>query len=111
VGAERGRLTLFLRSEQAGEPLLPSGMLGLTTSERNLVGYLTDLKAKGSNVRATVRGGSFEGPAIGTLTGTMARAGAFKATVRATGVGRVAGDFVRVGKAPDFAEARTWTPE
>jgi hypothetical protein len=106
-GTADGTLTLFLRAEP-GDPLVPSGQLGLHTAGGNMVGYLTDLKRSGSTVRATIRGGAFEGPVIGTLTASAPKNGRFTGTVRASGVGTVDGDFVRVAKAPsgDYAQAQ-----
>jgi hypothetical protein len=102
-----GTLTLFLRAEP-GDPLVASGQLGLHTSAGNTVGYLTDLKRTGTTVRATIRGGAFEGPVIGSLTGTTPKNGTFSGTIKAPGVGTVRGNFVRVAKAPkgDYAQAQ-----
>jgi hypothetical protein len=102
-----GTLTLFLRAEP-GDPLVPSGQLGLHTASGNTVGYLTDLKTDGTTVRATIRGGAFEGPVIGSLTASAPRNGTFQGTIKAPGVGTVEGDFVRVAKAPkgDYAQAQ-----
>jgi hypothetical protein len=103
-----GSLTLFLRAQRPGDPLVPSGMLSLHTARGNTVGYLTDLKRRGATVRATVRGGTFEGPVIGTLTASAPAGGRFTGTIVARGAGTVEGDFVRVAKAPnsDYAQAQ-----
>jgi hypothetical protein len=102
-----GSLVLFLRSEQENEPLIPSGTLSLHTADGNTVGYLTELTTNGSTVHATIRGGAFEGPVIGSLTGDAPKRGLFRGTIQASGTGRVQGDFVRIAKAPDYAQAQT----
>jgi hypothetical protein len=105
--ATDGTLTLFLRAEP-GDPLVPSGMLSLHTKDGNTVGYLTDLRSAGGTVKATIRGGAFEGPAIGSLTATAPKGGSFAGTIQAPGVGSVRGNFTRVAKAPkgDYAQAQ-----
>jgi hypothetical protein len=105
-GEREGNLTLFLRSEHPGDPLLPSGMLSLHSKAGNLVGYVTDLRSGGGRVTAKIRGGAFEGPVIGTLTGSQPKHGTFRATIQAPGADRVEVDYVKIGEAPDFAQAQ-----
>lgn len=107
AGATEGSLTLFLRAAQPDEPLVPSGTLSLHSASGNTVGYVTDLRSGGGTVRATIRGGTFEGPVIGALTGTAPKRGTFRATIKAGASGSVDGDLVRVAAAPDYAQAQT----
>jgi hypothetical protein len=105
--ATQGSLMMFLRAEHPGDPLIPSGMLSLHVSSGNMIGYLTDLRSNGGTVRATIRGGTFQGPAIGSLTGAFPKNGAFRGIVKAPGVGSVEGEFVRVAGAPQIDQAQT----
>jgi hypothetical protein len=102
----QGSLLLFLRSEGPDDPLLPSGVLSLSGGRGNLVGYLTELRVRGQDVRAAVRGGTFQGPVIGSLRGAVDGPGAFRATIRAPGIGTVAGEFHRVSRTSGYAQAQ-----
>ncbi len=96
-----GSLVLFLRAENPGDPLVASGMLTLNVSGRNVLGYLTEMHVQAGRVRANVRGGTFQGPVIGSVTGTTQGRGKFHGTVRVAGAPTVDGSFVRVAAVSD----------
>ncbi|HEY4277704.1 MAG TPA: hypothetical protein VGM91_05765 [Conexibacter sp.] len=102
-----GSLLLFLRSESPDDLLLPSGTLSLSTGRGNFVGYVTDMHVRsGGAISADIRGGTFQGPVIGSMRGTASRAGMFTATVKAPGIGAVTGEFVRVARTSGYAQAQ-----
>jgi hypothetical protein len=78
-----GELTVFLRKVKALK--VPSGILALHSARESDVLYLTDLARSGSRRIARVRIGSFLGPAVGSLRGTIPRAGALDATLTLPG--------------------------
>ena len=95
-----GELTMFMRTIKKSEPPVPSGILSLLTPVGSYVLYLTDLQAQGLMRTATVHGGSFLGPAIGTLKGTRGGTGTLTADVTARGVGTFSVRFVRFSASP-----------
>jgi len=101
-----GSLILFLRSENPDDPLLPSGTISLSGGSGNFVGYVTNMHVRGAAITADVRGGTFQGPVIGTLSGATQGPGRFTATLRARGAGTVSGSFVRTARTSGFAQAQ-----
>jgi hypothetical protein len=95
-----GELTLFMRTVKKTEPPVPSGILNLATPDGNFLAYLTHLKSAGSSRSATVNGGSFLGPPIGTLSDGTLAPGSLSADVNAQGFGPVRMRFVRFSQSP-----------
>jgi hypothetical protein len=95
-----GQLTLFMRTVKKTEPPVPSGILNIATPAGNFLTYLTYLKSAGSSRSATVNGGSFLGPPIGTLSDGTFGYGILSATISAHGLGPVSVRFVRFSHSP-----------
>lgn len=98
-GVHGGELTMFIQEEFPGSEE-PAGILKLRTKTNNDVVYLKELRQKGSDRTAVVKGGSFLGPTIGNFTGTMIKAGKIKATISTRGLGKVKAVFTRYSKEP-----------
>jgi hypothetical protein len=94
-----GQLTLFMRVVKTTSPPLPSGILALQTpSGENLV-YLTSLIKTAGTFVATVNGGAFVGPVIGSFS-AIRGPGAVDAVVSLQGVGSFEVDFTRFSDSP-----------
>src|ERR1700743_2154216 len=67
---KEGHLTMFMREVYEHKPFVPGGVLVLNGPVHNLVLYLAELSSNGGRVfYATVKGGTYEGPAIGSFGG------------------------------------------
>src|ERR1700753_1760557 len=67
---KEGHLTMFMREVYEHRPLVPGGVLVLQGPTNNLVLYLAELSSNGGRVLyATIKGGTYEGPAIGSFGG------------------------------------------
>ena len=95
-----GQLTLFMRTVKKTEPPQPSGILSVVTSAGSYVLYLTDLRSNGDMRTATVHGGAFVGPAIGSVTGTSVGQGTLTTNVTARGIGTFSVRLVRFSHSP-----------
>jgi hypothetical protein len=96
-----GELSMFPQEEFPGS-IQPAGILKLKTKKGNndLV-YLTELTHRGAKGRfATIRGGAFVGPKIGSFRGRLLAPGRIKATLSTRGLGTVKALFVRYSKSP-----------
>ena len=61
---------MFMREVYEHKPFVPGGVLVLNGPTHNLVVYLAELSSNGGRVLyATVQGGTYEGPAIGSFGG------------------------------------------
>ncbi len=99
AGVRGGELTMFIQEEYPGSEE-PAGILKLRTKTNNDVVYLKELKWSASSRTAIVKGGSFLGPTIGNLEGTMVKAGKLRATVSTRGLGHVKAVFTRYSTKP-----------
>lgn len=68
---DSGSLTLFGNQAVRGRPLVPSGIATLHQPGSTSVAYLTDFRWGGAFRTASVRGGSTDGPRIGSFVGTL----------------------------------------
>jgi hypothetical protein len=68
---DSGSLTLFGNLVKKGAPLVPAGIMTLHTPTSTDVAYLTDWKWGGNRRTAVVRGGSTDGPEVGSFVGTV----------------------------------------
>ncbi len=68
---DSGSLTLFGNMVTRGRPLVPSGIITLHQPNSTDVDYLTDWRWGGKYRTAVVRGGSTDGPAVGSFVGTL----------------------------------------
>jgi hypothetical protein len=64
-----GDLTVFLRVVKHGLPLAPSGILALRGPTGSELVYLTDLTSSHGILAATVNGGAYLGPVVGSFAG------------------------------------------
>jgi hypothetical protein len=67
---DSGSLTLFGNLVKKGAPLVPAGIITLHRPDSTDVAYLTDFKWAGDRRGATMRGGSTDGPEVGSFTGS-----------------------------------------
>jgi hypothetical protein len=96
-----GHLTMFMREVYEHKPLVPGGVLVLNGPEHNLVIYLAELSSNGGRVLyATVKGGTYEGPAIGSFGGVK-RGNRIFGGLRLRGLANVEANFVRYSRNPD----------
>lgn len=98
-GVRGGELTMFIQEEFPGSEE-PAGILKLSTKTNNDVVYLKELKHLGTARTATVKGGSFLGPTIGSFRGRVLAAGRIRATVSTKGLGRIRAVFTRYSNKP-----------
>ena len=98
-GVRGGELTMFIQEEFPGSEE-PAGILKLRTRTNNDVVYLKELKHRGRARTAIVKGGSFLGPTIGRLVGTLRRPGRIVANVSTRGLGTVRLLFHRYSRRP-----------
>jgi hypothetical protein len=97
---DEGRLTMFMREVYEHRPFVPGGVLTLQGETNNLVVYLSELSSNGRVLYATVRGGTYEGPAIGSFGGVK-RGNRIYGGLRLQGLPNVEANFFRYSKNPD----------
>jgi hypothetical protein len=96
-----GSLTMFMREVYEHRPFVPGGVLVLNGPTHNLVLYLSELSSNGGRVLyATVKGGTYEGPAIGSFGGVK-RGNRIFGGLRLRGLPNVEANFIRYSKNPD----------
>ncbi|MBS1878638.1 MAG: hypothetical protein JST31_03920 [Actinobacteria bacterium] len=95
-----GELTMFPQEEFPGS-VQPAGILKLKTKRGNndLV-YLTELAHRARGRFATINGGAFVGPKIGSFGARMPAPGRLRATFSTGGLGTVRAVFVRYSTSP-----------
>jgi hypothetical protein len=103
-GFEEGHLTMFMREVFEHRPHVPGGVLTLQGTEHNLVLYLSELSSNGRVLYATVRGGTYEGPAIGSFGGVK-RGNRIYGGFKLRGLANVEANFFRYSKNPDTQSA------
>lgn len=95
-----GELSMFAQEEFPGS-IQPAGILELKTGRgRNDLVYLTELTHRGKGRFATIRGGAFVGPEIGSFRARMPAAGRLRATFSTGGLGTIEAVFVRFSTKP-----------
>lgn len=95
-----GHLTMFMREVYEHKPFVPGGVLVLNGPVHNLVVYLSELSSNGGRVLyATIKGGTYEGPAIGSFGGVM-RGNRIYGGLNLQGLANVEANFVRYSKNP-----------
>jgi len=100
-----GHLTMFMREVFEHKPLVPGGVLVLNGPTHNLVIYLSELSSNGGRVLyATVKGGTYEGPAIGSFGGVR-RGNRIYGGFKLRGLANVEANFFRYSKNPDTQSA------
>ena len=108
-GFTEGHLTMFMREVYEHRPFIPGGVLVLNGPGRNLVLYLSELSSNGGRVLyATAKGGTYEGPAIGSFGGVK-RGNAIIGGLKLRGLPNVEADFVRYSKNPSATAGPTGT--
>jgi hypothetical protein len=95
-----GQLTMFMREVYEHRPHVPGGVLVLQGHTHNLVVYLSELSSNGRVLYATVRGGTYEGPAIGSFGGVK-RGNRIYGGLSLRGLANVEANFIRYSKNPD----------
>lgn len=96
-----GHLTMFMREVYEHKPFVPGGVLVLNGPVHNLVVYLSELSSNGGRVLyATIKGGTYEGPAIGSFGGVK-RGNRIYGGLRLRGLANVEANFVRYSRDPD----------
>ena len=97
---KEGHLTMFMREVYEHKPLVPGGVLVLNGPVHNLVVYLSELSSNGGRVLyATVKGGTYEGPAIGSFGGVK-RGNRIYGGLNLQGLANVEANFIRYSKNP-----------
>lgn len=97
---KEGHLTMFMREVYEHRPLVPGGVLVLNGPVNNLVLYLAELSSNGGRVLyATVKGGTYEGPAIGSFGGVK-RGNRIYGGLQLRGLANVEANFIRYSKNP-----------
>ena len=97
---KEGHLTMFMREVYEHKPLVPGGVLVLNGPVHNLVLYLSELSSNGGRVLyATVKGGTYEGPAIGSFGGVK-RGNRIYGGLNLQGLANVEANFIRYSKNP-----------
>jgi hypothetical protein len=108
---KEGHLTMFMREVYEHKPLVPGGVLVLQGPVNNLVLYLAELSSNGGRVLyATVKGGTYEGPAIGSFGGVR-RGNRIYGGLRLRGLANVEANFVRYSKNPAPPTSQILTEE
>jgi hypothetical protein len=98
---QEGHLTMFMREVYEHKPLVPGGVLVLQGPVHNLVLYLSELSSNGGRVLyATIKGGTYEGPAIGSFGGVR-RGNRIYGGLRLRGLANVEANFIRYSKNPN----------
>jgi hypothetical protein len=98
-GFTEGHLTMFMREVYEHRPFVPGGVLTLRGPSQNLVVYLSELSSNGHVLYATVKGGSYEGPAIGSFGGVK-RGNVIFGGFKLRGLANVEANLVRYTKNP-----------
>jgi hypothetical protein len=97
---KEGHLTMFMREVYEHKPFVPGGVLVLNGPVHNLVLYIAELSSNGGRVLyATVKGGTYEGPAIGSFGGVK-RGNRIYGGLSLQGLANVEANFVRYSKNP-----------
>jgi hypothetical protein len=97
---KEGHLTMFMREVYEHRPLVPGGVLVLNGPVHNLVLYIAELSSNGGRVLyATVKGGTYEGPAIGSFGGVK-RGNRIYGGLNLQGLANVEANFIRYSKNP-----------
>jgi hypothetical protein len=99
-----GQLTMFMREVFEHRPRVPGGVLVLNGRTHNLVVYLSELSSNGRVLYATVRGGTYEGPAIGSFGGVR-RGNRIFGGLSLRGLANVEANFYRYSKNPDSRQS------
>lgn len=99
-GFTEGHLTMFMREVYEHRPHVPGGVLTLRGPHNNLVVYLSELSSNGRVLYATVKGGTYEGPAIGSFGGVR-RGNVIFGGLKLRGLANVEANFVRYSKNPN----------
>jgi hypothetical protein len=97
-----GELTMFMREVHKGAPLVPSGILSLEAPPplgTELL-YLTALTSYGGTREATVNGGAFVGPVVGSFAGVPVGQGKLAVTATVEGVGTIRATVSRFSSSP-----------
>jgi hypothetical protein len=96
-----GHLTMFMREVYEHKPFVPGGVLVLNGPTHNLVVYLSELSSNGGRVLyATVKGGTYEGPSIGSFGGVK-RGNRIFGGLRLRGLANVEANFIRYSRNPE----------
>jgi hypothetical protein len=95
-----GELTLFMREAKKGAPLVPSGILNLQAPGGNELVYLTYLTSSGATRHATINGGAFIGPVVGSFSATSTGPGTLSGTAQVEGIGTIEADYARFSTSP-----------
>jgi hypothetical protein len=98
-GFTEAHLTMFMREVYEHRPHVPGGVLVLSGPTHNLVVYLSELSSNGRVLYATVKGGTYEGPAVGSFGGVK-RGNTIFGGLKLRGLANVEADFVRYTKNP-----------
>jgi hypothetical protein len=108
AGFTEGHLTMFMREVYEHRPHVPGGVLVLNGPTTNLVVYLSELSSNGRVVYATVKGGTYEGPAIGSFGGVR-RGNRILGGLRLRGLPNVEANFLRYSRNPSATAGPTGT--
>ena len=98
-GFTEGHLTMFMREVYEHRPHVPGGVLVLSGPTHNLVVYLSELSSNGRVLYATARGGTYEGPAIGSFGGVK-RGNRIFGGLKLRDLANVEANFVRYSRSP-----------
>jgi hypothetical protein len=98
-GFTEGHLTMFMREVFEHRPHIPGGVLTLNGPTHNLVVYLSELSSNGRVLYATVKGGTYEGPSIGSFGGVR-RGNRILGGLKLRGLANVEVNFVRYSRSP-----------
>jgi hypothetical protein len=106
AGFTEGHLTMFMREVYEHRPHVPGGVLVLSGPSKNLVVYLSELSSNGRVLYATAKGGTYEGPAIGSFGGVK-RGNRILGGLRLRGLPNVEANFVRYSRNPSATAGPT----
>jgi hypothetical protein len=109
-GFTEGHLTMFMREVYEHRPHIPGGVLVLNGPTHNLVVYLSELSSNGRVLYATVKGGTYEGPSIGSFGGVR-RGNRILGGLKLRGLANVEVNFVRYSRSPLPPSAETAVEE
>jgi hypothetical protein len=102
---------MFMREVYEHRPFVPGGVLVLNGPTHNLVLYLSELSSNGGRVLyATVKGGTYEGPSIGSFGGVK-RGNRIFGGMRLRGLANVAANFIRYSRNPEAKDPTGSTGE
>ena len=90
---------MFMREVYEHRPHVPGGVLVLSGPTHNLVVYLSELSSNGRVLYATARGGTYEGPAIGSFGGVK-RGNRIFGGLKLRDLANVEANFVRYSRSP-----------